>query len=85
MGLMNIYKKRAKNSLSFMIYTEQTQVPRCSASKIDGGLKNNFPHTGTSKDLFCKGNLLAGVLNMWHRYNGEILFWKHSKAYCQIL
>ena len=58
---MNIYKRRARNSPSFVKYTQLTQVPTRSASKIDGGVKH-------SKQL------LAGVLNMWRRHYGEVLF-----------
>jgi len=57
MGLMNIYKRRAKNSPSFIIYIQLTQVPRCSPLKIDGGVKHSFPRTGTSKELFRESDL----------------------------
>ena len=49
MGLMNIYKRRARNSPSFVKYTQLTQVPTRSASKIDGGVKHGLPGIGTFK------------------------------------
>ena len=68
MGLMNIYKRRARNSPSFVKYTQLTQVPTSSASQIDGGVKHGLPGQEHSKQL------LAGVLNMWRRHYGEVLF-----------
>ena len=56
MGLMNIYKRRARNSPSFVKYTQLTQVPTRSASKIDEGVKHGLPCTGTFKELFRESN-----------------------------
>ena len=55
-GLMNIYKRRASNSPSFVKYTQLTQAPTRNASKKDGGVKHGLPCTGTFKELFRKSN-----------------------------
>ena len=57
---MNIYKRRATNSPSFVKYTQLTQVPKGSASKIDGGVKHGFPCTGTFKELLRESNYWRG-------------------------
>ena len=36
-------------------------------------VKQGLPSKGTPKELF-ESNLLAGVLNMWRRHYGEVLF-----------
>ena len=55
MGLMNIYKRSARKSPSFVKYIQLTQVPKLSAPKTDGGIKHGLPCTGalgTFKELF---------------------------------
>ena len=74
MGLMNIYKRRARNSPSFVKYTQLTQVPTRSASKIDGGGKAWFALYRNIQRTIPQKQLLAGVLNMWRRHYGEVLF-----------
>ena len=74
MGHMNIDKRRARNSPSLVKYTQLTQVPKRSASKINRGVKHGLPCTGTFKELFRESNYMAGVLNMWRRHYGEVLF-----------
>ena len=56
MGLINIYKRRARNSPTFVKYTQLTQEPTRSASKVDGGVKHGLPCTGTFNELFLKSN-----------------------------
>ena len=56
MGLMNIDKRRARNSPSFVKYTQLTQLPKRSASKIDGGVKHGLLCTGIFKELFRESN-----------------------------
>ena len=69
---MNIYKRRARNSPSFVKYTQLTQVPTRSANRWRGkawfALYRNIQRTIPQKQL------LAGVLNMWRRHYGEVLF-----------
>ena len=56
MGLMSIVKGRARNSPTLVKYTQLTQVPKRSASKIDGGVKHGLPRAGTFKELFRESN-----------------------------
>ena len=56
MGLVNIYKRMARNSPSLVKYTQLTQLPKGSASKIDGGVKHGLLCTGTFKELFHESN-----------------------------
>ena len=72
---MNIYKRRARNSPSFVKYTQLTQVP-IDTQRIENrwrgkawfALYRNIQRTIPQKQL------LAGVLNMWRRHYGEVLF-----------
>ena len=68
MGLMNIYKRRARNSPSFVKYTQLTQVPTRIAPKIDGGVKHGLPCTGTFKATTGRS------LDTWRRHYREVLF-----------
>ena len=74
MGLMNIYKRRAKKSPSFVKCTQLTQVPKRGASKIGGGVKHGLLCTETFKETIPRKQLLAGVLNVWRRHYGEVLY-----------
>ena len=74
MGHNNIDKRRARNRPSLVKYTQLTQVPKRSASKINRGVKHGLPCTGTFKELFRESNYMAGILNMWRRHYGEVLF-----------
>ena len=50
------YEYLQEEGPSFVKYTQLTQVPTRSASKIDGGVKHGLPCTGTFKELFRKSN-----------------------------
>ena len=65
MGLMNIYKRRARNSPSFVKYTQLTNRWR---GKAWFALYRNIPKTIQRKQL------PVGDLNMWRKHYGEVLF-----------